>query len=226
MRTCVDYGKIILSNFPVNVQQRMVQSVQLAYSIADQVVEQNPWLNWSVGLDHLGYLRNIAVEHALKLMITNVQGLQCHIKPNHRKNFGHIEICSKDCILTVCQVHRPLAVPRQAVYRKNLASSNQLAIAGFEDEDLFQDHGDEPNYLILTHGCRRNTLGQSPSFIGIGFPNASGNAWHDFIDVTYLTKYDLIVSEDTTATTEEALQNDLQNQIDLLNQMVILKSHS
>lgn len=224
MRACDDYKTIITSNFPLSVQQRMVQSVQLAYSTADQLIEEIAWLNWPVGIDHLGYLRNIAVEHALFRMMTNMHGLECHIRRNERKNFEHIEICSKNCILTICQVHSPYAFPRKAIYRKNLSSSNQLVLDYFQDEKKSsQEQCDEFNYLILTHGCRRNQLGQPPSFIGIGFPNVDGDAWHDFIDLTNLMKQTFIVTEDATAKAEEALKIDLRSAIDI---HILKKSYS
>ncbi|WP_125116507.1 hypothetical protein [Agathobaculum sp. Marseille-P7918] len=210
MLQIVNHEKIITNAFPMDVMRQMSAGINLAYSCADQLVDGNEILNWTVGREFLGYFRNIAVEFQLKRLIETTNcGLSYRLAPNRAHNYQHVEILSQDCVMTISQVHSKYAYPREAKYRNALASNNQIIFNEFQenDDDVIN------HYLILTHGTMRNELWQEPDFIGIGYPTAECNGWNAFLDLTTCDNDGLIIEDSSLKDAEAALKIELETAI-------------
>jgi len=180
----IDGVKFLKKEFPIKERAQFVPAVKRAYSLVNELAQQNDFLNWKVGRDVLPYLRNAAVEFEFKRLIDNgLLDLRYKVAMNRRRNCHHIEIITDKCIMTISQVQSKYSVPRKAEFRSNLSFSNQLSL--FSITDFFPDSFYEDKYYaILTHGCGNNQNSRMPEFISLGLPCPDVKQWAEIIDLT------------------------------------------
>ncbi|WP_018130571.1 hypothetical protein [Effusibacillus pohliae] len=160
---------ILNRNFPISIRSHFVPAITRAYEKTLQLFKQNEWLNWVVGKDIISVVRRIAVEYEL-MRTMDLLNVTYRISPNAIDNCRHLEVITKECILTVSQVRRKDQVPRKAEYRTNLSVSNQFSLPLFDDEPTLPE---SPYYVLLTHGF----AGHAPSFVMLGLPKPYVSGW-------------------------------------------------
>jgi hypothetical protein len=166
--------QLIERNFPPSLRSKFSPLVRRAYENADLLFGQVDFLDWKVGGDLKRYLRRIAVEYGFKeLAETDRYDFEFAIKPNTINNCRHIELITKECVLTISQVTHLNALPRQADFRQNHAVSNQLLLDFPFEYNQLSDSNDR-FYAVLTHGYLRRI----PDFVSLGIPSTSMKEWH------------------------------------------------
>lgn len=207
----IDGVKFLRKEFPTKDRAQFVPAVKRAYSLINELAQQNDFLNWKVGTDIFPYLRNAAVEFEFKRLIDNgLLDLRYRIAMNSRRNCHHIEIVADTCILTISQVQAKTSVPRKAIYRSNLSFSNQLTL--FTTPDFSPDNFNEDKYYaILTHGCRDTQNSRMPEFISLGLPYPDVKRWAQVIDLTAEphaidTPEEVVVSDDLVLEFKEHIE--------------------
>lgn len=169
----------------------LLTAVNKAYLLVNNLENDQKLFNWTVGRDHLNFIKPLAVEFELRNLIDEGKlDLDYRIASNSIDNCRHIEIIAGKCIMTVSQVQSRLALPRNAVFRDNLCLSRQMF---FDFGPDYRMKGDKNSYyLLLTHGYKSIT----PKHVCLGFPEAYGKGWIDYLDLTKLpTMVDIPKSE-------------------------------
>ena len=165
----------INNEVPMKTRAKITPFIFDAYSLAEQATKDTDFLNWIVGQKHMGYLKRIAVEYMLKDAIDNGKlPFDYRIASNKNKSSWHLEIKTKNAIITTSQVQSINSLPNPAYFRSKLQEANQLR---FSLDSSNQEVTEGPYHLLITHGYKTDV----PSFINIGFPNENG--WVDYINL-------------------------------------------
>lgn len=168
--------------FPIKERSQLVPAVKRAYSLINELVQQNDFLNWKVGSDILPYLRNAAVEFEFKRLIDKkLLNLKYRIAMNTRRNCHHIEVITNQCIMTISQVPSKTSIPRKAIFRSNLSFSNQLSLLSIPG--FYPEKEEDKYYVILTHGCEDSQNSKTPEFVTLGLPYPNVLRWAETIDL-------------------------------------------
>ncbi|MDO7787875.1 hypothetical protein [Desulforamulus aquiferis] len=185
---------LLEQEMPIQIRSQLVPVIKRAYSLVEQLYQQQELLNWEVGYDLLRDLRRVAVDFELKRLIdTGKFPLAYRIAPNARKNCSHLELITNQCVITISQVVSEYAIPRFAIFRNNL-SLNQLS---FDFDNANSYTRDAPYYMLLTHGYK----GSVPDFIGLGVPQPMIKGWLAYINLLNephlvdLTQEDIVTEE-------------------------------
>jgi hypothetical protein len=201
---------LLEKNFPPPLRSRFYPLVNRAYENADLLLGQAAFLNWKVGRDMKRHLRRVAVEFELKELIeTGQYDVEFRISPNARKNCRHIELITKDCVLTISQVMFKDSLPRDAFFRQNHAVSNQLSLGlAMEESESFDQ--DDKYYMLLTHGY----LNKIPDFVVLGVPTDDLKNWHykinlvnEFKQVHYQERDDKTEQEEVIVRLKDYIKN-------------------
>lgn len=177
--------KLINDDLPLKIRSQLVPAVQRGYAIVNKLHKEVEWLDWIVGKNYYGHLRNAAVSFAIKQRIVQKNfGIDYRISTNNRKNHFHLELITKQSVVTISHVANQNSVPRPAVYRKQHSLHNQLqlidlnGILTVDDGSLYKGDND-PYYMILTHG----SSSIKPEFICLGVPQVGVRQWIHQIDL-------------------------------------------
>ena len=112
-----------------------------------------------------GHFRRANLESAWRKLARNFKELKVSVKANKSENIKFTVIKAGRLRLTASAISSPGSVPREAIYRTNLASS-QLKLL----EANTKLPPTRALYGILTHGWGRDLV--SPGFVSIAFPSA------------------------------------------------------
>ena len=154
----------------------LIPAFTSAYAMAIEVADAIDFLRGDLRSQIIPHLKNWAVEFELKRRSDEGSiPFWCNVTMNERKNHKHIELHTDKWILTVSQVHTPMYLPREALYRNELNLDGQIALEGFDSEDST----DGEIYAILTHGWQTN----NPAFINCGILSPNGTCWVQQMDV-------------------------------------------
>lgn len=171
----VNARNFIDNEVPKKTRARITPLLHNAYALAEQATKDSEFLNWVIGYKNIGYLKRIAVEYMLKDAIDNGRlPFEYQIVPNKNKSAWHLEIITKNAIITTSQVQSREALPNPAYFRRKLQEANQLR---FSLDPENKDINEGPYHLLITHGYGT----EIPSFINLGFPGATG--WVDYINM-------------------------------------------
>ena len=192
----VNLEDITNNEFKPIVRSNLVAAIQSAYELAVKHYNEFDFLNWSVGRNIFTEFRGIVTQFAIvKLIDQKNLGLTYKVSPNSLDNCEHIEILSRKSTLTISQVERKGILPRKAVYRNDLAVTNQVSF-DFYNEGINNISRPHRYYFLLTHGSHDDSsLG--PDFIYLGLPKPGVRQWEYRINLLmepYLV--DLPVVED------------------------------
>ncbi|NHM28033.1 hypothetical protein G7K71_13810 [Desulfofundulus sp. TPOSR] len=187
----VDVKTLLEKDLPQSVRSHFVPAVKRAYDLVAKLYEQHQFLSWPVGYEHRRELRRIAVEYELMKLVDSGQiPLEYQIGYNAIRNCRHLELLTKQFIITVSQVQYPRSFPRPAIFRNRLLSG-QLAWDFFgESEKLITGRF----YIILTHGYEKHY----PEFICLGVPDPDQKG-------RWITQIDLLKETPTVELPEEEI---------------------
>jgi len=173
----------ILFDKEISVKNKYIilKAVREAYSLVNNLENDQRLFQWPVGKNYLNFIKPLAVEFELRNLIDEGKlNFDYRIEPNSIDNCKHIEIIAGKCIMTVSQVQSAEARPRKAVFRDNLCLSRQFAFDFGPDFRVKWNSGSY--YLLLTHGYNSIT----PKHVSLGFPEAYGKGWIKRVDLTKL----------------------------------------
>lgn len=188
----IDGEEILHNAFSLQKRSRIVASVKLAYSLVDDIIAHQDFLNWLVGYDSIAILRNVAVEFQLsRLTKDQKMNMSYAVRENKKKNCHHIEVYSDNCVLTVSHVHAKDALPREADFRNSLSLNNQQSLF----YSIPDPTADEKYYTILTHGNIMTARSQMPNFISIGLPAPDVKKWDTLIEITKQPLFTIVPEE-------------------------------
>lgn len=178
--------KILNEEYPIEIRQKFLPAVRLAYKMVKDLKDDKEWIAWIGSEDLLVHLRIYAVEFMISRLVDKGElpdSFRYRIARNVADNCNHLELLSRRSILTISHVHRPKQVPRYADFRLNLGISNQLLLAP-EFADLVRHPGDK-FFALLTHGKGED----APGFVNIGIPNGHVRSWADRINLMKEPQY-------------------------------------
>jgi hypothetical protein len=113
-------------------------------------------------------LRRSMFERNWRSRLIRNKALTVSVEVNAAGNCYHTLVGCGRVIMTASAVERPSEMPRDAVYRKTLATPSQIELFD-EPEEVDED---APLYAMLLHGPLGAGLLQSPMFLHVGFPTA------------------------------------------------------
>jgi hypothetical protein len=190
----------IKHEIPYSLRSNLVPLIQNGYTLVNESIANSSFLNWEIGLDHLGYLKPIAIEFLIKNSIDNGKlKLNYKIASNSISSHRHLELFTQNSIITISQVQTANSIARHAYFRKKLQRANQLYF-DFDEIHKKEFIKDQPLHLLITHGYQ----GITPNFINLGLPSSDGK-WIDRINL--LAEPRLVNNEDTP--TEEIKEDKL-----------------
>lgn len=164
------------------VAMSLIPAFTAAYDMALYAADTIDFLGWAeLRNQFLPHLKNWAVEYELQRRAKEgIIPFDCSVVPNSRKNHQHIELHANGFILTVSQTHNIYSMPRDCVFRNDHCMDGQLALEGFEPEEVYSGN----IYAILTHG-RGLT---APSYILCGIPMPNMKSWAQSVNLFDLVK--------------------------------------
>ncbi len=198
---------LINKEYPISIRSKFPAMIERAYDAVAQIKESVEFLNWPLGDNLEGYLRNVAVGYQFKKMIENNQlPLKYRIALNKKKNYKYIEVLTDNAILTISQVQNKSSIPRYADYRTNHSLSNQLM---FDIVDDLVEVKESPKYIILTYGGPNDEL----EFVRLGVPEPYVSGW--ILQIDLYQELCQIVSEEETSEEEKLvdLKQYLKNEV-------------
>lgn len=171
-------------------RQKFIAPISRAYNIAEQVLTIDNLKNEPIIKNVLPNLKNVIVEYELKRVIDKglIDGVTCRYSDNAKHTHPFIEIISENYHMTVSQVSKYSVIPRNAKYRNNRASTNQISLYPEDNEN------NQKIYAILTHGYHS----VSPNFICIGIPDYRMRSWEDQVNLVKEPK--LVVNDNSIET--------------------------
>ncbi|QDH19558.1 hypothetical protein [Saccharibacillus brassicae] len=172
-----DAQKIIDQQIPASVRAQMSTVVRQGYILASETMKNAIMLEWELGRQYEGVLRNLAIAFLLHQKSKAEQlPFETSIESTKNKSYKYIVLSTAQTKLTCSQVSNKHAIARPAYFRDKLQTINNQASAYFSDIDgLEPPEQAEQHYLLLTY----SKGGNMPSFINIGFPHL----WHERIDL-------------------------------------------
>jgi len=163
-------SEVLNSEWPIQVRNQIVPVVNRAYKLTSILFQETEWLDWQVGINIKGYLKNIAVEHELMKLVDRWESNYSYdIEKNEVENYSYLKINTNYSSTTISQTKSIGAIPRKANFRSNYSISNQLSIE-FEEDIIVPS---EKYYFIITHGGETDI----PEFINIGLPEPYTRGW-------------------------------------------------
>gem|GEM_PF-5929846 len=185
-------GMLVLIKEPMNFKNfidaeinsknksKILTCIEQAKDLVHEALNDVSFLNWLLGKKHKGYLYRISIQFVLYEAVKSgaLQGFEASIVPNKTRSDYHIELTTRNTIITINSSKSTHTASKAAIYREFLHESHQLYIS-FEDEEI----RDEKQYLELTY----KIVGKELSFVNLGIPNGKGK-WFDKIDLLKLPR--------------------------------------
>lgn len=172
----IDVKNFIDQEIAIPIRSQIVPLVQQGYELVDSAVKDVSFLNWILGKRHEGYLDNLAVQFMLYEAAKNgtLHTISSEIVPNKTKSAYHVELKTKNVIVTINRAKNKHLSSRKALFRTKLQKENQY-YWNFNSNDI----NEQPGYLELTH----NHVNRQVEFVNLGIPNGKGK-WFSKIDLT------------------------------------------
>lgn len=137
-----------------------------------------------------------AVENEIKIL--GASGTNVYVRDNCNNGHRHIEIYAGEFVLTCSSADSPNACPREAKFRRNLASGQTMLPGVFS-------YAAWTRYLIVTHFRRAGTF--APECVKIGVPDETGKSWASRpVLIKQLPDMQERIAENTPAAKEEKIQ--------------------
>lgn len=172
----LDVKKFIDQEIARPIRSTIVPLVQQGYELVDSALKEVSFFNWEIGRRHMGYLDNLAVQFMLYEAAKQgtLHNINAEIVPNKNKSDFHVELKTKNVILTINRTRNKNVTARKAIFRTILQKDNQY-FWNFNEEEI----NEQPGYLQLTH----NHINRRVDYINLGVPNGKGK-WFSCIDLT------------------------------------------
>lgn len=199
---------LLKTHFPISVRSCFVPTLLKAYQLTKLHCSSTPYLNWEIGDDEKPNIRRVIVDYSLrKIVLEGKVPFQCHIEDNAAKNCRHLELKYNNIILTTNHLNQGARVPRKAIFRDQLAKSNQISLFPLYDDIEVKTGG--VYHAILCHECNGDRLVRA--FLGIPSKNRR-ERWLDIIDLLkepWQTFHPVTPEEEITEEDLVALRDDL-----------------
>lgn len=167
----INGNEFLKSEFPARYRAQFVPIIKQAKEIVQQLYNEQPLFQRASAENERGKIINLAIEYEFQRRIE--EGLlpfDYNIKYNSANNHKHIEILSKNTIMTISQVRSRAGIPRSAKFRSNLAYSNQMVMDFLRDEIRVID---SKAYILLSHYSRNDEIKRAI----LGVPAPDTKSW-------------------------------------------------
>ena len=187
---------VLQEEIPRAIRSKFIPIINRGYNLANNVIKEIPFLDWDLGYQHTGYLKNIAVQYAFKKETENGNlPFESSLVFNSNRSTKHLERKTGNSIITVSLVQNHNVIARHAFFRKKLQLSNQLRFNFDTINDNFVT--EQPYYILITHGYGQ----EPPNFINVGIPD--GHSWMTKINL--LAEPHLVTARDDNKVKEEEI---------------------
>lgn len=177
----------IISMLGVDLLERLESTIQKSYSYVEFLMQNTPMLQIPSSSNIRQVITNTAIDYNFELLCREQQfNLNYQYTKNAKGNHTHIELMKNDFIFTHSSVPSNDKFPRDAIFRKELSTSNQLSFFDNEDEMNIV-----PLYGILTH-CYRNNIKDNVS-VFLGIPDKDYGKWCNHISLKDLSHISAII---------------------------------
>lgn len=156
------------SEFPIRYRSLIPAALKVAYNAVEEIYKDTPLLSIPSAKYGKGDLIAYSVDFYLEGLLKSGQLPFDYSWASYERETGkYLQIRLPTATLSISQVPRANAVPRDAMFRNNAAFNNQLLLPGFEEDN--QVYG--LPHLILTHGY------QDLTFAHIGLAHPTQRSW-------------------------------------------------
>ncbi len=192
--------EILGQDFPRKVRTEFVRTIKQSYKIVKQLEGEWDYLSSVLGRNIITSFCNIVVECEFmrKIDIGELQ-YTYRIVPNKVKSHYHIEIMSRNFILTISQINKDGVLPRKAEFRINNSLDNQLPL--IKETEINQSK----YYSILTHGKYIDGL----NFVNLGIPDAKNGKWLGNTNMRLLSEPYIITEPEADLVPEEQITEEM-----------------
>ena len=153
--------------YPAKYRTQFVPIIKQAKEIVNELYRENTLFQSSTAINEKAKVVNIAIEYEFQRRIDNgLLPFSYNIKYNSAKNHRHLEIITKNAIMTISQVNNKTGIPRGAKFRANLGFSNQMMFEFMGDEPVIKD---TKAFILLSHSS--NEIDVKRAIIGLPEPN-------------------------------------------------------
>lgn len=176
----MNFKKFIDAEINLKNKSKIVTCVEQAKDLVKEAVKDVSFFNWWLGKKHQGYLYRIAIQFVLYEAVKSgtLSDFEAAIVPNKTRSDYHIELKTRNTIITINSSKSTHATSESAIFREILQKSHQLYMT-FEEDEVRE----EKQYLELTYKIDADEL----SFLNLGIPNGKGK-WFDKIDLLKLPR--------------------------------------
>lgn len=174
MSICNEFLK---NEFPAKYRAQFVPIIRQAKEIVNQLYMEHSLFQSRTAINEKSNIINLAVDYEFQRRID--EGLlkfDYNIKYNTSKNHKHLEIVTKNAIMTINQVKNRTGIPRSAKFRSNMAYSNQMVMEIFKDDIEIRD---TKAFVILSHFSRNDDMKRAL----LGIPSPDTSFWIDNLDL-------------------------------------------
>lgn len=159
---------------PKKSRTKMGYAISQGYAVTQQIYQEHEILKNEFGLQLLGYIQLISIQHILKTLADNnvFPGLSPSVSENARE-YKFLELKNADGqSIVVARSNDPEIPGRYAKCREKRILTNFDSLF-FEYDDNKRD--EKKGFLLLCFGGQ----GFTPDFAKIGVPQMNGKRWHD-----------------------------------------------
>jgi len=193
-------------NVPDEIQEEIVRTFYRAYpDTKNDLIERDYPLDYRKDL--YGQLLRAKVDMYLRQLSKRFPNkIKANTNLNQANNSHHALIISGKVKMTASAVQHETDVPREAIFRADLAASTQGEFEYIETTNSLVIPDDKPEfkflqlYSIILHGAAKDNR-YLPGFIKVAFLDRNWNRLCDDIDLS--KKYQHLVDEMLTADTEK-----------------------
>lgn len=158
--------------------KKLESTLQKAYSYGELFIQENPFLQEESAESFRQNIINLSIDYSLAKASTDklIESGYRYVK-NYAKNCKHIELIHNGFIITHSSVNNGNRFPRNAIFRRDLSSTNQMSL--YKDDSLVS-----PCYGILTH--RPREIGNRKALVCFGIPDSDYGYWCNKLNLTEL----------------------------------------
>lgn len=151
-----------------HIKRDLASAVVKGWAATDQIVREHPQLQHIVGYDVRPHIRRACIDTAIEALAVQHPEIRAFVGKNNARNCSHVRLYVGSVVLTASYVESAKSMPREAVFRGDLAQ-NTPDLFGSADVENMLASPDGLIYTLLRHGGAN--VSKTPAFIGLVVPS-------------------------------------------------------
>lgn len=148
--------------------------IQKSYSMGKLFIDDTTFFQTPSAKSFIQIVFNLGIDYnIMKACDDGILNFAYSFERNRANNCKHIELIGCGLTLTHSSVKSKFGFPREAIFRKDLAYTNQMS--------LFETKATCPNYGILTHMSCKTHLREADVMFGV--PDCDYKGWANLLDL-------------------------------------------